>query len=278
MPNSWQLDGIHNFAGPEGIFQVSFQVGDVIDPERLARALSNTGRDWRLSRTIHGVVLAGDYDANGNHVLTYCTRIDSELIDQDAPSSEVQGTYVLRPGNKWLAHAVRAAMSEHEMRKDEWGTLDQYGHAAHGPIPVVSDWYPPDDDNTLSFPRRISTEFTEIMVGGGFLNFHDPHGCCGVFLAPYPWTKLTDTRVRHDLSRSDDIAIVHTEVAARVFGRAISRNGISYRIVNRQGHVAGEGAYWNDRFDQVWRVHYYFGDEHRNQVIKLLSQNPIASA
>lgn len=268
--SSWTRSRGIVFEGREGILKVEIDDGGLIDPARRQAATASRSAGWELVRTRNGTALVGSYRQSGASVIVAVVRAD-EMHTASRESnglSEIQATYVFGNGEDQAAvSAIRNALEEFVIPSTNYGRLDAFGHAAMGPVPILTSWAPVGESVDTSGRQSLNLgDVHVLLVGGGYLVFADDLKCCGFTLEPMPWRDFDVNRVLQRLEgelTSKGLApqLIDAGVA-RVWQCQISESGLSYGVADSRSSIRGIGAFWKDAFSQVWRIHYWFGLEH----------------
>ena len=266
---SWTQSRRGVLEGDEGILKLTIDDGTLIDPARRQAVEASRPAGWELIRTRNGAALMGTYPQSGAGVFVFVVRGDEShaATREEFGLPEIQATYVLVKNEEAVASAIRDALQAHLIPPAEYGRLDVLGHAAMGPVPILTSWAPVGQ--SVDNSRRRSVHLGEahlLLVGGGYLTFADDSTCCGFMLEPLPWREFDARRVMHKLEREMKprglvARLIENEVA-RVWHCQISQSGFSYTVSDNHAGSRGLGAFWRDVFSQVWRLHYWFGTEH----------------
>ncbi len=265
IPDSWSEASEHVFRGPQGLLELTFEDGQLIDPARCRAAESSRPAGWQLARTRNGTAITATYEDRDALVIVFAVRLDPEDMPQSTEYGlpELQATYVLARDKDTTEAAIRESLECRAIPAAEHGSLDEYGHAAMGPVPFLGSWMPVGDhvDNTGTLGTQLLGGAYLMLVGGGWLVFSDAKQCCGAFLEPLAWRRLDEARalekLRSELSPKGLTPSLDPKHHARVWDCSISSHGLSYVVHADKGRVHGCGAFWTDAFGQAWRLHYW---------------------
>lgn len=181
---------------------------------------------------------------------------------------EIQATYVVLKAACWQLESIQRALEEEQLDRTDYGLLDSYGHAAMGPVPmspgwrVVGDW----EQTASALPSTKATGVYGLLVGGGWLVMADEMQCCGMMLEPMPWLTLDPHRAHASidsvLARHGLVGRIVDTSLARVWQHEVFHLGLSYEGRDGSGNKRAVGALGTDQFGQVWRLHYWFSQDH----------------
>ena len=279
IPEGWTPTSEYVFQGREGLLKLSVEDGALIDPGRCLAARDAQPGLWQLARTRNGTGLLGDYRDRQARVVVCSVRADTAHwpVEDQFSLPEIQATYVLVENEEAIANAVRESLAQRVIPPSEFGPLDEFGHAAMGPVPILGGWLPVGDwtDKTGTPGTAQLPPAYPMLIGGGWLVFTDAPRCCGVMLEPLTWRRVDEGRalgkLELELHTKSLIARRETGDGARVWQCKLSEHGFSYSAHDPQGILRARGAFWTDAFGQTWRVHYWLHPEHGDEAERLLA-------
>lgn len=278
IPEAWTQTSDYVFQGREGLLKLSIEDGALIDPGRCRAAQDAQPGMWQLARTRNGTAILGDYRDRQARVVVYSVRADKAYWPgQDQFSlPEIQATYVLVQKEEAIANAVRESLAQRVISSSELGPLDEFGHAAMGPVPILGSWLPVGnwiDKTDKLVTAQLATAYP-MLIGGGWLILSDAPQCCGVLLEPLTWRRVDEGRALEklelELRPKSLTARRETAEGAQVWQCRLSEYGVSYSAYDPEERLRARGAFWTDTFGQTWRLHYWFHPEHGGEAERLL--------
>jgi hypothetical protein len=279
IPSSWEQSKPGVYEGKEGLLKVVVEDGDLIDPGRCRSANEIRAADWHLVRTSNGTAVTATYSDSGARVQVFAVRADERDLGglplDGLP--EVRATYVLAGNADAILSELEQQLQQRTVSQEEYGSLDTYGHAAMGPVPVIGAWSPIGESEIASDAVAVSGRASYLtLVGGGWIMLADDTRCCGVMLQPLAWRRLYQERIEDLLKvelSNKGLTVHSTSLAtARVWGCAISEHGHSYTAKDAADRLRAVDAFWQDAFGQAWRLHYWLDPQHGCGVEQMLTQ------
>ncbi len=262
VPKSWAKSSEGVFSGSEGILNVVSFDGGLIDPSRCDSAAIQRPGTWLLARTVNGVAAHGRVLRKGMTIVVGFARSDCPP-GSDWQLPEVQASYVFRGEDSPIAAQIAEELAVRPIEEREYGTIDQYGHAAMGPVPLHVSWSPVGEDAAVRLSDLTQGKATLSLLGGGMVTLADADRCCGVLLVPMPWRSYSSEtamlHIRESLSGSDVRFLSET---ATVWNFPIFPTGCSYEAFDRSDRSRVVGAVWEDQFGQAWHLRYWFSSGH----------------
>lgn len=277
IAKAWRCVEPGVFEGESGVLTLATHDGGLIDPARCRAAEAVRPAAWSLAQTRNGIAVSGEYRQADATVRVYSVRIDESNLKTSQPDSlpELQATYVVADSAAEFLAQVVEGLDEIALSPTAYGTLDQYGHAAMGPVPIASSWKTVGEhaDDTPVIVHPVGAY--PLLVGGGWLMLADEQQCCGVMLQPLGWRRYdaarADLMLRAQLSPRGLTARLSSNHGARVWKSMLSRTGASYSAYDSAGQVRAVGAFWEDSFSQPWRLHYWLDPTHGGETEQLLA-------
>lgn len=262
VPAGWQPDGKGGFVGPGGILALDSYEGMLVDPNRRSIAMRDRPGTWKLVRCHNGLALYGRMTEGRSQVLQWIVR--SEVpAGEEWLFPEVQATYVLGAEAAGLVEPIETALGTRVIADDELGELDEYGHGAAGPVPVLTDWVTVDEPGSPAPYGFVPARATVSLIGGGVIALKDPAGCCRMVLSPLPLARVTPDAAAAWIRRAvRDPDLQVSADGARVWTWVLAREGCSFELPATATRARIVGAAWADPFGQGWQLRYTLSPEH----------------